>query len=380
MKNILALTLAVLLMAVLTITVLAAESTFTVLTDAESEFVYKNEGTWDAGDSRVGDQTQYIIYVFSLSEGDTWASVEFTICNQYKIEAATNNPDDAASYTIVAEQQPTEQEKTDGLPFWGTAAYEKPTRFDLSDFCRDNSTGKIYVKVSDAVPDNGWGPKIYNTSSVVFSHGTGKDIPEVQCFTVGGEDESRFIYLNDRTWVDANNRICDNDTTVTYVFDLVENANFAQLEINIHNQYKIEVADDDPGNPDSYTILEQLEIPSDADLEAEPWWGSSDDYTLHTIDLSDYCSTGRIYVKIGDVTPDTGWGGKIEGEVKFTSKALAEESIEAEEPQVDEEPVATTVDEELDTKAEAPNTFDLGVIAGVAAVLSLAGFVGAKKR
>ena len=154
MKKSFAVILTVLLTAVLAISALAAESSFTVLTDAENEFVYKNDGTWDAGDSRVGDGTQSIIYAFSLSEGDTWAYVEFPICNQFKIEAAKDNPDDSASYTVAAENQPTEQERADGLPFWGTAPFEAPTRVDLSDFCLDNSSGKIYVKVSDAAPEN----------------------------------------------------------------------------------------------------------------------------------------------------------------------------------------------------------------------------------
>ena len=41
---------------------------------------------------------------------------------------------------------------------------------------------------------------------------------------------------------------------------------------------------------------------------------------------------------------------------------------------------AEQVDEKLDQKAEAPNTFDFGVVAAVAAVISLGGFAVAKKR
>ena len=39
-----------------------------------------------------------------------------------------------------------------------------------------------------------------------------------------------------------------------------------------------------------------------------------------------------------------------------------------------------SVDEALDQKAEAPNTFDFGVIAAIAAVVSLGGFAVSKKR
>ena len=58
----------------------------------------------------------------------------------------------------------------------------------------------------------------------------------------------------------------------------------------------------------------------------------------------------------------------------------APEEPAAEEPAADE-PKAN-VDETLDNKAEAPNTFDFGILAAAAAVLSLAGFTaaGGKKR
>ncbi|MBO4366690.1 MAG: discoidin domain-containing protein, partial [Clostridia bacterium] len=41
---------------------------------------------------------------------------------------------------------------------------------------------------------------------------------------------------------------------------------------------------------------------------------------------------------------------------------------------------AAAADEKLDEKAEAPNTFDFGVVAAVAAVISLGGFAVSKKK
>jgi hypothetical protein len=41
---------------------------------------------------------------------------------------------------------------------------------------------------------------------------------------------------------------------------------------------------------------------------------------------------------------------------------------------------ASAADEALDAKEEAPNTFDFGVIAAIAAVISLGGFVASKKK
>ena len=44
------------------------------------------------------------------------------------------------------------------------------------------------------------------------------------------------------------------------------------------------------------------------------------------------------------------------------------------------EEVAPAVDEKLDEKAEAPNTFDFGIVAAAAAVISACGFAAAKKK
>ena len=41
---------------------------------------------------------------------------------------------------------------------------------------------------------------------------------------------------------------------------------------------------------------------------------------------------------------------------------------------------AAAADEKLDQKTEAPNTFDFGVVAAIAAVISLGGFAVSKKR
>ena len=41
---------------------------------------------------------------------------------------------------------------------------------------------------------------------------------------------------------------------------------------------------------------------------------------------------------------------------------------------------AAPVDQALDQKAEAPNTFDFGIIAAAAAVVSLGGFALTKKK
>jgi len=98
------------------------------------------------------------------------------------------------------------------------------------------------------------------------------------------------------------------------------------------------------------------------------------------------------YIKINCTRRNTEWGNSIWEMVAYACEApVVEEVVEApveepvEEPaeEVVEEPAEETVEEvveEAPAVEEAPQTFDFGVIAAVAAVLSLAGFAVSKKR
>ena len=68
--------------------------------------------------------------------------------------------------------------------------------------------------------------------------------------------------------------------------------------------------------------------------------------------------------------------------VKFEAASSAANLFQVSELTLYSEKTAEkgAADEALDEKAEAPQTFDFGVVAAVAAVLSLGGFAVAKKR
>ena len=62
------------------------------------------------------------------------------------------------------------------------------------------------------------------------------------------------------------------------------------------------------------------------------------------------------------------------------AEAPAEPETPVETPAEPEAPAESPVDEELEAKAEAPNTFDFGVIAAAVSMVSLAGFALTKKK
>ncbi len=66
--------------------------------------------------------------------------------------------------------------------------------------------------------------------------------------------------------------------------------------------------------------------------------------------------------------------------VKFSADGTASGTFQVSELTVFGDKAAAAADEKLDAKAEAPNTFDFGIVAAVAAVISLGGFAVSKKR
>ena len=74
--------------------------------------------------------------------------------------------------------------------------------------------------------------------------------------------------------------------------------------------------------------------------------------------------------------------GKADGVsyVKFNADGTASGTFQVSELTLFGDKAADAVDETLDNKAEAPNTFDFGIIAAAAAVASLGGFALTKKK
>ncbi len=91
-------------------------------------------------------------------------------------------------------------------------------------------------------------------------------------------------------------------------------------------------------------------------------------------------SNGQAWVAQGMSSICVTLGDAPAVETPAEPETLAEPEPPVETPAEPEAPAESPVDEELEAKAEAPNTFDFGVIAAVAAMVSLGGFALTKKK
>lgn len=412
MKKTLFLLLSVLMFSLTAVSVAAAETSFTIGTEEEKDFIYLEMGSIIDGDKRVNDGFGMVIYEFSINEGDKYAQISMMIRNQFEISVTTTDPDDDDTFDVVCVLEPTDEEIADGRASWGDYAQSQLTVIDLSEYCEDNDKGKIWVKVADADPSNGWGGQISNAYPVVFYSGA-KPAGEVeqpktpteiatetlagytfteydQYFIVSTDYETPYIYKNKGAIDGDFNRFMDSPNYIIYMFDVKATDTYANLNITLSNQFDVRVATSAPDNVDGYTTLmtQQKNEEELADSSIK-WWGGRRE--VYNIDLSSYLTgtDGKMYIYIGDCDPDGGWGGQVYfyNPVVFTSasKALAEivtetpEAAPETEVELTVEPTETTeYTENVETKA--PQTADPIVIAVIAAVSALSGTVVISKK
>lgn len=122
-------------------------------------------------------------------------------------------------------------------------------------------------------------------------------------FGVGGDDEAKYLYKNDAD-VDKGGteplRFADNDKTFTYKFDLDDNATTAKITMKLSNHYIVSASSDE----NTWTeLMKAKEDSHDHTNQAE-----------QTFDLASFLKDNAskvVYVKVGDASPDTGWGGAV---------------------------------------------------------------------
>ena len=137
------------LSALLAASVCAETIAFNTRTDAEADYIYEEVGSNDPG-----------------------ASLTWKMQAQYKVSVTNADPDDWDNYDVIDMNEPTEDEVASGKADWGYANGVQYPTYDLSEYCKNNETGKIWVMMADAQEDNGWGGYIFGDYPVTYYVGT----------------------------------------------------------------------------------------------------------------------------------------------------------------------------------------------------------------
>ena len=442
--------------------VCAEDVVFRTRTEAEEQYIYEEMGSNDPGDgkSRYHDGYNYIIYQFPVAEGDQYADLTWKMQAQYKVSVYNgDDPDDWDSYEVIDINEPTEEELAEGKPDWGYTVGQVIPTYDLSKFVKEAKTDKIYVMMSDAEESNGWGGYIFGDFDITYRHSSEPlgemakpktlaekqaDViamiePGTQGFVVHTDTEKPYIVSEEGVGNSSGSKFLDGNGYVIYQFTVNPGDTYAGIEWVLNNQYKIEINVKDPADESAWVLVDEAKQTEQEIADGNADWGSrrfvltpdldKEDANYKTTlyiyrhDLSSYLegNTGKVYIRMGDSTPENGWGGYISMNYPVTFKSgtspitwkasgfplFGTDFVEtADTPTTPTETVDTpatpteTVDtpatptETVDTPAtptetvetpaapteEAPQTFDAAIIAAGAAVVALAGYAVAKKR
>jgi|GEM_PF-427348 Calcineurin-like phosphoesterase. len=155
---------------------------------------------------------------------------------------------------------------------------------------------------------------------------------------LGGAVEIEHLVKNSNSAIaSGDGRFVDNNAYVIYKLPVQAFAGVGTVVLDIVNNYTINLATDYDVETESATWGETIADPSLVGV-ADP--GGKRLYIY--IDLADYATVEFLYIRIGDQTPDSGWGGKIK------SIRVTDQIVDGSENTTDDAVVWVTSDDGFD--------------------------------
>jgi hypothetical protein len=220
--------------------------------EVEAGHVLQERGNGNAGGVRFVDGTGYVLYDLPIDPQITQATLGITVGNNFVISLATDyaNPEFSLTegFTVVANSM----ELHDGFEhraLGNLRLYE----FDLEPFLVGGAGG-VFLLLTDATPENGWGPYIQNVSvytgeNLVFGETIAPVLNASQAtvfaeFLTNGEGpEAPYLYDNSGSGPsNRRHRFADGSGSLTYHFDLPDDVTDAQLTVDMANNFVVSLS------------------------------------------------------------------------------------------------------------------------------------------
>ena len=220
----------------------------------ESGYILQQRGNGNAGGVRFVDGTGYVLYDIPLDPTITQATLGITVGNNFVISLAAvySNPDVSLTegFTVVANSM----ELYDGFEHRALGNL-KLYEFDLGPFLAGSPhPGGIYLLLTDATPENGWGPyiqriSVYTGQTVTFGETIVPQLDTTQAtlhaefLTDGGPAEAPYLYDNSGSGPsNRRHRFADAGGSLTYRFDLPDDVDQAQLTVDMANNFVVSLS------------------------------------------------------------------------------------------------------------------------------------------
>ena len=220
--------------------------------DVEAGFILQQRGNGNANGVRFVDGNGYILYDIPIDPQITQATLGVTVGNNFVISLADIYSDPETSltegWTVVANSM----ELHDGFEHRALGNL-KLYEFDLQPFLATGAGG-VYLLLTDATPENGWGPyiisvSVYTGETVTFAETIAPPLDATQAtlhaefLTDGGTAESPYLYDNSGSGPsNRRHRFADAGGSLTYRFDLPDDVDPAQLTVDMANNFVVSLS------------------------------------------------------------------------------------------------------------------------------------------
>lgn len=290
---------------------------------------------------RFADNSRSFMYVYHVRDFSKLQAVKWTapISGQLLLSVSTDGQNFTEVYRYVGDA--------------GDQGLDKAFRtYNLTDAITEKSAkrGEIYVKISDAYTESGYGGAINNTAPITATlyyvpvdtsewgaedeGGAGQtpttpdvggedEIPDVlpatekHVFLVSTASEQSYLLLNDRSSFTYGKRFSDNDRSFAYGYTIYDFTKLTELTwtATVGQQLHLSVSTDGESWTDVYLYNNE---------QAQGLPMAERSYDL--LPLIDRTSTepGKVYIRVTDSSVEDGWGGAVSGDAPVTLKVAYE--------------------------------------------------------
>jgi hypothetical protein len=142
-------------------------------------------------------------------------------------------------------------------------------KVDLSDQVSSaDSTGTVYVRLSDSFPKDGWGP-------CVFAVEVTADGETIASFTPGTDDEEPFLFDAGGSQTGDGTRFADGGNSFVYAFEVAEGTESVIASLELENEFVVEATDQAPTQVEPFASFRDFPVATGALVSWLPPSGDS---------------------------------------------------------------------------------------------------------
>ncbi len=282
----------------------------------ESLYLLQERGNGNSGGNRFVDGNGFVTYVIENLADVTEATLGVTVGNNFVISISTEYWDPEDSLTEGFEVLANSMELYDNFEHRALGNL-KQYEFDLAPYLAQN-TGEIYILLTDATPENGWGPYIqqinlFTGENKVFEETLAPNVDTSQAEvyalfqTDGSEAEKPFLYDNSGSGPSNRaHRFADGGGSITYRFDLPGEVDAANMTVDTANNFIVSIGGPTgterydqitPGSADEATYLVDA---SDSILGGTFRFADASNYMVYQFDLPDDLTAAFAQINVGN--------------------------------------------------------------------------------